>query len=80
MNADQRWTLAVLEADNWTCRVGDCGANTCLDAAHIRPKSLRPDLRHDPANGLTLCRSHHRYFHDHPTQWKMFLAAEGYVL
>ena len=34
--ADKRWKLGVLERGNWTCRVGDCGANTNLDAAHIK--------------------------------------------
>ena len=79
MTADQRWKLAVLERDDWTCRVPDCGANTNLDAAHILPRSIKAS-RHLVSNGLTLCRSHHRYFHDKPTQWKMFLAAEGHVI
>jgi hypothetical protein len=29
---------------------------------------------HDPANGITLCRRHHQFFHDHPKQFAAFLA------
>jgi hypothetical protein len=41
---------------------------------HIEPKGRRPDLRHDPANGVTLCRRHHEFFHDHPKQFAAFVA------
>jgi hypothetical protein len=30
--------------------------------------------RHDPANGITLCRRHHQFFHDHPKQFAAFPA------
>jgi predicted restriction endonuclease len=73
MNADTRWKLAVLEMDNWTCQFPDCGANANLDAAHIVHRTHRA-TRHDPANGITLCRRHHRFFHDHPKQFADFRA------
>jgi 5-methylcytosine-specific restriction endonuclease McrA len=73
MNADARWKLAVLELDDWTCQ--NCGSNTCLDAAHIEPRSRRPDLALDPANGITLCRSCHHFFHDHPYEFTPFTHA-----
>jgi hypothetical protein len=73
MSNDARWKRAVLELDGWTCQAPDCDANTCLDAAHIRPRT-QPATRHDPANGVTLCRGHHQYYHDHPKEFQRFAA------
>lgn len=72
MTLAQRWMFAVLERDDYTCQFPGCGANTCLDAAHIVPRSQAPAKKYDPANGITLCRSHHEYFHNHPAQWRRF--------
>ena len=72
MNADTRWKLAVLELDDWTCQFPECGANTNLDAAHVIPRTHRAS-RHDPANGITLCRRHHEYFHQHPAEFTQFI-------
>jgi hypothetical protein len=71
MNASQRWTLAILEMDDYTCQF--CGNVNHLDAAHIEPKSRRPDLALDPANGITLCRSCHSYFHANPYAFELFI-------
>ena len=72
MNADERWKLAILELDDYTCQ--RCGANTCLDAAHIQSRATDPELRHDPTNGITLCRSCHELFHDNPVRFRNFIA------
>jgi hypothetical protein len=71
MNASQRWTNAILEQDDSICQ--NCGTSKHLDAAHIEPKSRRPDLKYDPANGITLCRSCHKFFHDHPYEFELFI-------
>ena len=76
MNPMTRWTLAVLERDQYTCQVAGCGANTNLDAAHIIPRTCRA-LRFDPDNGVALCRTHHQWFHSHPQQFYMFAATLG---
>jgi predicted restriction endonuclease len=73
MNADTRWKLAVLELDDYTCQMPGCGANTNLDAAHIIPRRFKA-TRYDPANGITLCRTHHEQFHQHPREFQSFLA------
>lgn len=53
------WRKAVLQRDNFTCQ--DCGvAEGQLHADHIKPWAAHPELRHDPANGRTLCVSCHR--------------------
>ena len=71
MNPETRWQLAVLEADDWICQ--KCGTPKHLDAAHILPKSRRPDLRLDPTNGITLCRQCHADFHAHPYEFELFI-------
>ena len=68
-----QWKNAVLQLDNWTCQAPGCGANTCLDAAHIVAKSQAPSRKFDPANGVTLCRPHHEHFHQHPLEWRRFV-------
>lgn len=66
-----QWNSEVLERDDYTCQ--RCGANTCLDAAHIIARSQAPQLRYDTRNGITLCRSCHQRFHQHPLEWREFL-------
>ncbi len=70
MSALHRWKLAVLEADDWTCQ--NCGTIKHLDAAHIIPRSSRPDLATDPTNGITLCRNCHTWYHQCPGMWQRF--------
>jgi len=51
-----------LERDNWTCQ--DCGSKGGkLEVHHIKPWGPFPDLRHDPDNGITLCRRCHLLRH-----------------
>jgi len=54
---DSRWRKDVKERDNYMCQVCECRDN--LHVHHIKPKSSFPGLRHDLANGITLCRSCH---------------------
>lgn len=71
------WGKAVLERDGWQCqafRFQGCyefSAMQCsniLDPHHISERSLRPDLRYDLNNGITLCRRHHDWLPLHRTQ------------
>lgn len=58
------WRKAVFERDNYTCQI--CGArngngqNVVLNADHIKPWSLYPELRLELSNGRTLCLPCHR--------------------
>lgn len=58
--AYKRWRLAVFERDNFTCV--ECGDDTGgnLEADHIKPRSIYPELTLDITNGRTLCRPCHK--------------------
>jgi 5-methylcytosine-specific restriction endonuclease McrA len=51
------WRESVLLRDGYTCVFCDSANN--LEADHIKPKALYPDLKYDIANGRTLCHNCH---------------------
>lgn len=54
------WRTAVFERDNYTCIwCGDNGWGN-LEADHIKPFALYPELRFAIDNGRTLCKSCHK--------------------
>lgn len=52
------WRKAVFERDNWSCIW--CGFHGYVEADHIKPFSLFPELRFAIDNGRTLCKPCHR--------------------
>lgn len=53
------WRRKVFERDLYTCQLcGEIGGR--LEADHIKPFSLYPDLRFDLSNGRTLCKICHK--------------------
>lgn len=55
----KEWRKAVFERDEYTCQIcGERGGE--LNADHIKPWSLFPELRWEVHNGRTLCLSCHR--------------------
>jgi len=55
----RKWRVQVLKRDDHECQM--CGATERLEAHHIRPKALYPDLALQVTNGVALCFVCHRY-------------------
>lgn len=57
------WKLAVLMRDGYKCRI--CGIKDYLQAHHINGWAEFPEDRFILENGLTLCKEHHKFYHDY---------------
>jgi len=63
-NENNQWRKAVYERDDHTCQkcfVKGSGKN--LNAHHILPWALFPELRFEVENGITLCKTCHKRYH-----------------
>jgi hypothetical protein len=60
----REWRLSVYERDQFTCQVCEV-SGVPLNAHHIKAYSRFPELRTEVNNGVTLCESCHKRFHDH---------------
>lgn len=64
----KQWRKSVFTKDKYTCQhCGKTGGN--LNAHHIKPFSLYPDMRFDVNNGITLCRECHIKIHKTEREW-----------
>lgn len=54
--------------EGW-CAFCDVGARVLLEAAHLKPVSVFPEIGLDPLNGVALCRNHHRAFDEGVLLW-----------
>lgn len=69
--ADKAFSDAIRRRDNFQCQYcGRIGKDTAyIDCAHIVGRRDKA-LRWDADNAITLCREHHRYFTDHPAEFR----------
>lgn len=64
---DREWSGVILKRDNGTCR--RCGKSfPKMHTHHIASRARRPDLKHEPSNGICLCSSCHSWVHWHPKE------------
>jgi len=65
--ADRAWSKAVLDRDGHRCQwPGGCQTgDSRIDPHHRYERSQRPDMRHNVAQGLALCRTHHHWLTYH---------------
>ena len=55
----KKWRIVIFKRDNWTCQICERkGGN--IEADHIKPFALFPELRFELSNGRTLCRECHK--------------------
>lgn len=55
---DVDWRKAIFKRDNYTCQ--SCAKNGGIQAHHIKPYKLCPELRYELSNGVTLCIDCHK--------------------
>jgi hypothetical protein len=64
----KQWRKKVFSRDNYTCQhCNNKGGK--LNAHHIKPFSIYPELRFELNNGITLCRTCHIELHKTEREW-----------
>ena len=55
-----RWSRLVRKRDSYCCYLcEECDRDRVMQAHHIKPKHIYPELAYDLYNGITLCRRCH---------------------
>lgn len=54
------WRKSVYKRDNYICQLCDRPSTGNIEAHHIYPVNIKPELIVDVNNGITLCKTCHR--------------------
>lgn len=54
------WMSSVQERDGKTCQWPNCGSKDDIEVHHIKRFADKSHLRYDIANGICLCKQHHK--------------------
>jgi len=57
------WRMSVFDRDQFTCKKCNAKSTGNIEAHHILPYALFPEVRTDISNGITLCKSCHAKYH-----------------
>jgi hypothetical protein len=60
----RHWRKEVYERDNYTCQCCSDNSSGNLNAHHLYSWDKNPEIRFDVNNGITLCKTCHKAFHD----------------
>lgn len=81
MAEDREWSYLVKNAANGYCELRRCDSRTrgpigvATDAHHVRSKKAHPELRHEQANGVALCRRCHTWAHLNGREFRAWFKA-----
>jgi hypothetical protein len=67
-----KWRKQVFRRDGYKCRMPNCCGKK-LEAHHIDRWVDNPLLRYEVANGITLCKQHHKLVTGRELEFKPFL-------
>lgn len=66
----REWRKAVFQKDNCECIW--CGSTENLNADHIKPYALYPELRYEISNGRVLCETCHKTTNSYGSKMRFF--------
>lgn len=75
-NDYKKFRLQVLKRDGYRCQFPGCTSKSRLEVHHIIRWSDNKSLRYNTANGITICRYHHKnYVTNHEKRYQYLFSS-----